>query len=184
VRLNLAASAEGRHDNLFSYRGEGNAFLQGPGLGEVSLLGALSELLKFTSLRFTEARTNFKIEGPRLVFPTVTLRGSNSAIDAHGTYALDQSTLDFNAKLFPFQESENFLKTVVGAVLTPLSNAFEVKLTGSPTKPNWSFVIGPTNFLRSLSTGNESGSKNESAPGDKPPEPRAAGAEKPTPPPP
>ena len=38
-------------------------------------------------------------------------------------------------------------------MLTPLSNALEVKLTGTLVKPEWSFVIGPTNFLRSLSGG-------------------------------
>lgn len=158
VQLNLAASAEGRYDDPLSYRGDGNAVLRGAEIGEVPLLGTLSDLLKFTALRFTEARANFKIEGTKLVFPTVTLRGANSAIDAHGLYALDRRELDFNAKIFPFQESENLIKSVVSAVLTPLSNAFEVKLTGSLTKPNWAFVMGPTNLLRSLSPTPESAS--------------------------
>ena len=39
---------------------------------------------------------------------------------------------------------------VVGAVLTPFSNIFEVKLSGTLDKPDWSFVASPTNFLRSL----------------------------------
>jgi hypothetical protein len=151
VRLSLAASAEGDYTDAYTYHGAGSAVLRGAEIGEVPLLGALSDLLKFTSLRFTEARGNFKIDGPRLVFPEFTLRGANSAVDAHGVYALDRQQLDFNAKLFPFQESGNILKTVVGAVLSPLSSAFEVKLTGSLTKPEWSFVIGPTNFLRTLS---------------------------------
>ena len=150
VRLDLAASAEGRYDDVFSYHGDGNVVLRGAEIGEVPLLGMLSELLKFTTLRLTEARANFRIEGPRLAFPEVTLRGANSSIDAHGFYALDRRELDFNAKIFPFQESGNILKSVMGAVLTPLSNFLEVKLTGTLTKPEWAFVIGPTNFLRSL----------------------------------
>lgn len=168
VRLNFAASAEGRYDDALSYRGAGSAVLRGAEIGEVPLLGTLSELLKFTALRFTEARANFRIENARLVFPEVTLRGSNSAIDAHGTYAMDRRELEFNAKIFPFQESENLIKTVVGAVLTPLSNAFEVKLTGSLAKPQWAFVIGPTNFLRSLAPGADSVSKGELPPETKP----------------
>lgn len=156
VRLKLDASAEGRYDDPLSYRGQGNAVLAGAGLGEVPLLGTLSELLKFTALRFTEARTNFNLEGPKVVFPAVALRGGDAAVDAHGSYGLDTRQLDFNAKLFPFQESGNLIKTVVGAVLSPLSNAFEVKLVGTLSKPEWSFVIGPTNLLRSLAPGAES----------------------------
>ncbi len=170
VRLTLSASAQGRYDNILSYRGDGSALLAGAGLGEVPLLGTLSELLKFTALRFTEARTNFRLEGPKVAFPEVTIRGANAAIDAHGTYALDTRQLDFNARLFPFQDSDNLLKTVVGAVLSPLSSAFEVKLVGTLGKPQWSFVIGPTNLLRSLAPGAESGSK--------PGEPAPAGSER------
>lgn len=155
VRLDLAASADGMYSNLLSFHGNGNAELQGAELGEVPLLGLLSQLLKFTALRFTTARANFTINGPRLEFPEVALRGANSAIDAHGAYELDRRQLDFRAKVFPFQESGSVLKSMVGAVLTPLSNALEVKLTGTLAKPDWAFVIGPTNLLRSLASGPE-----------------------------
>ncbi len=165
MKLDFAASAEGFYDDPFSFRGDGNVALHGAEIGEVPLLGTLSELLKFTALRFTEARGNFKIEGTKVVFPKVELRGANSTIDAHGDYALDKRTLDFNAKIFPFQESESLLKSVVGAVLTPLSNAFEVRLTGSLEKPEWAFVMGPTNFLRALAEGGEAHAK-PAAPSD------------------
>ena len=150
VRLNLAASAEGPYDDPYGYHGEGNATLEGSSLGEVRMLGLLSELFRFTSLRFTAARTNFKIDGHRLLFTDVGVTGANSAITASGSYALDRRILDFKAKVFPFQESNLLLKNLVGAVLTPFSNAFEVKLTGPLDQPAWSFVMGPTNFLRNL----------------------------------
>jgi hypothetical protein len=161
VRMNIGATADGKYGEPYSFRGAGNAMLHGAELGEVPLLGLLSELLRFTALRFTEARANFKIEGPKLEFPTVTLRGANSAIDAHGTYALDRRELDFNAKILPFQESANLLKSVVGVVLSPLSTVLEVKLTGSPQKPQWSFARGPTNLLRSLAPSNDGGAKTD-----------------------
>ncbi|WP_414659992.1 AsmA-like C-terminal region-containing protein [Horticoccus sp. 23ND18S-11] len=166
VRLDLAASAEGRYDSTTSYHGDGNAVLNGAEIGEVPLLGTLSELFKFTALRFTEARANFKIDGGKLVFPQFIVRGSNSKIDAHGTYDFERQGLDFNAKIFPFQESESLLKTVVGAVLSPLSNAFEVKLKGSLEKPDWTFVRGPTNFLRALAPGDPDAPKPEATPGE------------------
>ena len=179
VRLDFAASAEGRFDNPLTYHGDGSAVLRGAEIGEVPLLGQLSELLKFTALRFTEARGNFKIEGPKLVFPIVTLRGANSAVDGHGEYALDRHELDFKAKVFPFQESDNLLKSVVGAVLTPLSNALEVKLSGTLEKPEWAFVIGPTNLLRALGPASpESSPRSDSPPavGRPPAEPVAPAA--------
>ena len=150
VRFDLTASAEGRYDNPLSYQGEGRAEVQGAELGEVPLLGLLSELFTFTALRFTSATTSFKIDGAKLTFPDFKLRGANSAIDAHGDFALDRHELDFKAKIFPFQESGNPLKSLVGAVLSPLSNVFEVKLTGLLDQPKWALAIAPANLLRSL----------------------------------
>jgi hypothetical protein len=168
VRLDLTASVAGTYADPFSYQGDGAATFQGPGLGEVPLLGQLSDLLKFTALRFTSASAKFKIQGTKLAFSEFNLRGANSAIEAHGDYALDRRELDFKAKILPFQESGNVIKSAIGAVLTPLSSVFEVVLTGSLEKPQWAFAIGPTNFLRSL------------APGETPP-PAVPGAPAPAP---
>lgn len=150
VRLDVTGSANGRYDDPLSYHGEGHAFLQGAELGEVPLLGLLSELFRFTALRFTTANAKFKIDGARLVFSEFNVRGANSAIEARGEYALDRRELDFKAKILPFQESGNLLKSALGAVLSPLSNVFEVGLTGSLEKPRWALVLGPTNLLRAL----------------------------------
>jgi hypothetical protein len=151
IRLDLAASAEGHYDDPYSYHGSGNASLAGEALGEVRLLGLLSELLSFTSLRFTTARADFKIAGPKLEFSRFNATGANSAIDAHGSYALDRHELDFKGRVNPFQESSFIPTAVLGAFLTPFSSMLEVKLTGTLEKPSWAFVNGPTNFLRNLS---------------------------------
>ncbi len=150
IRLDLSASASGRYRDPFSFKGTGHATLGGPELGQVRMLGLLSELLNFTSLRFTKLQTDFQIDGRSLVFPKVELTGANSQIDARGSYALDQKVLDFNAKVYPLGESRFFLPQVFSAVLTPLSEILEVKLTGNLDNPKWAFVHGPTNFLRSL----------------------------------
>ncbi len=150
MSLDIAASGEGLFSDPFSYQGSGTASLQGPELGQVRLLGLLSELLRFTSLRFTTARASFAIEGHRLNFSSVSVTGANSGITAHGTYALDKHELDFNARIDPFQQSKAFPQQFIGAVLTPLTNVFEVKLTGSIEKPRWMFANGPSNLLRNL----------------------------------
>src|SRR5690606_17877373 len=80
----------------------------------------------------------------------VNITGPSAAIDAHGTYAIDQRELDFRGRINPFQESETFLGSVFDTVLSPLSSVLEVKLTGPLDKPNWAFVMGPTNLLRNL----------------------------------
>jgi hypothetical protein len=152
VRFDVTASAAGRYDDPLSYRGEGQAFVQGAELGEVPLLGLLSELFRFTALRFTTANAKFKIEGAKVAFSEFNVRGANSAIEAHGDYALDRRELDFKARILPFQESDNLLKTALGAVLSPLSNVLEVVLSGTLEKPRWALVLGPTNLLRSLAT--------------------------------
>jgi hypothetical protein len=150
VLIDAAASAEGLYGNQLSFHGAGNAALRGAEIGEVPIFGPLSALLKFTALRFTTADATFKINGPKLDFSRVALRGANSAVDAHGQYLLDRRELEFFAKVFPFEQSGNVLKSVVGVVLSPISNVLEVKLTGTLEKPDWAFVIGPTNFFRSL----------------------------------
>jgi len=148
IQLDVALSANGRLDDFFSFHGTGNAQLAGSELGQVPMLGLLSELLRFTSLRFTTARANFKIDGPRLNFSDVKVTGRNSAIDAHGAYALDTKTLDFNAKVFPFEESQGPLRGVVGFFLAPLSEFLELKLTGKIDRPAWNFLYSPSNLLR------------------------------------
>lgn len=188
VRVDIAASAEGSYTNPMSFQGSGNALLRGEEIGEVPLLGALSELLRFTALRLTSAQANFRIDRTRLAFSEVALRGPSAAIDARGDYLLDRRELDFNARVFPFQESGNILKSVVGAVLAPLSTALEVKLTGTLQKPVWGFVMGPTNVLRALSSDGRQVEPDSTpgAPASTPPEtsPASPPESSPAPPPP
>lgn len=150
VNFDLNIAAAGLLDDPYSFTGSGHAELAGQGLGKIRLLGLLSELLNFTALRFDALRTDFTVDRSKLVFPNLTLTGPNAGIDAHGSYLLKPRELQFNARVYPFQESKFILKSVMGAVLTPLSTILEVKLTGHLDDPSWAFVIGPTNFLRSL----------------------------------
>ncbi len=180
VRLDLSLSAEGPVDDLYNYRGSGNAALQGAELGEIRLLGGLSALLDFTALRFNSARSDFKVEGPTLVFPAVDITGENSAIQAHGDYSLQRRQLDFNARVFPFHEGGSLLQNVVGAVLTPIATILEVKLTGPLDQPKWAFVMGPSNLLRSL--GQTSPGTNGTTPQPTPALPSSTPTDSPPPP--
>ncbi|HXA15283.1 MAG TPA: AsmA-like C-terminal region-containing protein [Opitutaceae bacterium] len=150
IRLDLSATAAGHYHDPLSFSGSGTATLAGAELGQLHLLGLLSQLLGFTSLRFTAAQANFTIGQNKLLFPEVKVTGANSAINAKGSYWLDRKTLDFNAKVYPFGESKFAPSKLASLVLTPFSALAEVKLTGPLDKPLWAFAYGPTNFLRKL----------------------------------
>jgi hypothetical protein len=151
VKIDAAVTAEGRMGDPSSFQGSGNAELQGPGLGEVRMLGLLSDLLRFTALRFTTAQATFKLNGYRLDFPEVNVTGANSAITAHGSYSIDSHELDFRARINPFKESRTLPQQVIDAMLAPLAQVFELRLTGKVEKPFWTFANGPGNLLHNLS---------------------------------
>lgn len=153
TRLDLTVSAEGPYLDPMEFTGKGSAKLSGATLGELKLLGLLSELLPFTSLRFTQAASDFTIDRNQLVFPAVRITGHNSAIDANGRYLLDRKQLDFHAKVWPFDQSKNIVQGAMGLVLSPLSQALEVKLEGSLSQPKWSFAFNPFGILRSIASG-------------------------------
>ena len=176
--LDVRLKASGRLLQPFSFHGEGRATVAGQELGEIHLLGLLSELLSktllnFTSLRLDSAQANFRLDGNKLVFPQVKLQGPRALIDARGEYLLDARALDFNARVFPLQESKFILADALGALLTPLSNVLELKLTGPLAKPSWAFAFGPTSFLRAITRPATGGPPIPSAPIPTPPPPVA-----------
>jgi hypothetical protein len=137
VLLDLNVSAEGRPGELRTFSGDGNVQIQGAELGALSLLGGLSRILTVTELRFTQARAEFTIGNASIQFPDLTIIGANSAIEAKGTYSIDERVLDFSARVYPFQESKSLLQ-VLHAISAPLFAVFTVKLTGTIEKPSWS----------------------------------------------
>jgi len=150
VKIDAGLSAQGNLAALDSFHGSGSAQLHGGEIGEIHILGLLSQLLRFTALRFTAAQATFQLNGAQLIFPEVVISGANSAITAHGTYSIALHQLDFRARLDPFKQSQGTTRKFMDLVLTPLSNALEVRLTGSVDKPKWAFVNGPTNLLWNL----------------------------------
>jgi hypothetical protein len=147
VRLDLNAAAEGAPGDLGSFVGDGNVQIQGAKLGEVSLLGGLSKVLKFPELRFTQARASVKIRDSSLDFPDLSVIGANSAIRAKGTYAIDRRMLDFTVTIYPFMESRS-LAQIFNAITAPLSAVLRVRLTGSIDNPSWRLAYSPLNLLR------------------------------------
>ena len=147
VRLDLWLAIEGRMSDPLSFHGDGHAQVQGAELAALPLFGGLSRILPITALRFTNAQSAFAVDGKTVEFPAVTVTGANSAIQARGTYALDSRELDFNAKVYPFQDSKSVLQ-LFNVLTTPLSSVLQVRVTGTLDKANWGFAYGPLNLLR------------------------------------
>ena len=124
VRLEIAAATTGKLSDIKTFTGSGSAGIQGAELGKVQMLGLLSDVLRMTSLRFTTAKANFTVQGARLVFSDISVTGANSAIQAQGAYTMDTRGLDFNAKIYPFQQSNNPFKKGIGLILSPVLAAF------------------------------------------------------------
>jgi hypothetical protein len=180
--LDLAISAEGPADDPYGYRGAGSALVQSDQLGEINLLGILSTLLKRTLLSFSTMELNsvngdFALEGRELKFSSIKATGPRGALNAVGSYYLDNSRMDFVTKVRPFEASRGILN----AVLSPLSNALEVKLGGELSDPEWTFVYGPTNFLRTLTGESNPAADTLPAPLSAPPGPTPAPASDATP---
>jgi hypothetical protein len=166
VRLDLNATAEGRPGDLASFAGDGDFQVQGSSLGELELLGGLSRVLKFPELRFTQAKSAFRIENASLNFPDLSVVGANSMIRAKGTYTIDRRQLDFSANIYPFMESKSLLQ-LFNALSAPISAVLRVRLTGSIDKPAWRLAYSPLNLLR------EGAPKPEYLPKDAAPAPLA-----------
>ncbi len=139
-RFDLAGAAEGANGDPFSFRGQGRAEIRGPDLAKVRLLGLLSSVLPVTTLHFTQAKSDFTLEGARVAFSDVDVTGANSRIEAHGTYALDRRALDFYARIYPLKENKFLVGKLLSTVITPLSYLSQVRLSGTLANPTWSLA--------------------------------------------
>jgi hypothetical protein len=144
VNVDLTALGEGPANNPFGLKGRGQAELSGARLADIPLLGPLSELIPLLTLRVTRLQTPLELDGPLLRLPDAKLTGANSGIDAQGTYNLQTYVLDFNAKAYPFSESQNPLLRPLDLLTRPLSGLFEVHLGGTLGKPAWSLGASQT----------------------------------------
>lgn len=149
-RLDVGLSATGEPGELASFSGNGNAALTGTELGEVHLFGLLSQVLsglslKFSSLKLDAARTSFRLEQGRLLFPDLKITGPSAVIDARGNFTFATKALDFTARFKPYEENLNLLTAAIGLVVNPLTSILELKLTGPIGSPEWSIVVGGSN---------------------------------------
>jgi len=141
-KLDLAITAQGNPENPTRLKGEGTLQLTGAELGEINLFGLLSQVLRFSSLKLDAARSSFQLADGKVYFPDVRITGKSALIDAKGSYLIDNKTVDFIARLKPYEEVSNPLTAVVSLFMNPLTRMFELQLTGPLANPKWTVNFG------------------------------------------
>jgi hypothetical protein len=146
-KLQISLAAAGPPSDLTLMEGQGNLLLTGAELGEIHLFGLLSQVLSglslnFSSLKLDTMRTSFRLANGLAHFPDLRVSGSTAVIEGKGDYRLKEQTLDFTARLKPYEENRNLFTAAIGIVINPLTSILELRLTGPIQKPNWSISFG------------------------------------------
>jgi hypothetical protein len=175
-KLALRLAATGPADQPLKFSGQGDARITGANLASIRLLGRFSELLSglgigLSTLKLTDADTRFSLDRDRVLFAPIKLSGPSALIEAAGTYRLPDGTLDFNAKVRPFEKRDGILGSTADFVLSPLSSALEVELAGTLEHPDWIFAYGPTQLFRRITGGRP---RSATPPDPAPESPRSA----------
>ncbi|MBL4576565.1 MAG: hypothetical protein JKY51_10815 [Opitutaceae bacterium] len=145
--LDLSLIAKGILGDPLSYTGDGTIDITEAELGKVHVFGLLSEILqslmlKFSTLQFTEAHSDFHLDKKTISFPNLHMKGPLAAIKSQGTFTMGSKTLDFRAKVFPFRESRTPIYALIGVITNPFSYMFQVKLDGTYSDPKWRVLVG------------------------------------------
>lgn len=157
-RLDFTLKAEGPFDDPHGFTGKGRGSITNAELGQLNLFGPISEALSGTFLNFgsfslTTVEAPFRLDGERLRFPDLRVSGPSALILAKGNYHLDGGSLDFTARIHPFDESSSMFGSAASVVFSPFSRVFEVKLKGTLTDPSWVFSYGPSRLLNTITGG-------------------------------
>jgi hypothetical protein len=145
--LTMDLAAEGLAANPWGLTGKGTATVTQAELGRIRVFGPLSKLFEgtifnFTSFRLTDASAQFTLNGDTLVFAPLEITGPSAQLRSFGNYKMLTSELEFNTTIFPFRESTMPVMGLIGLMLEPFSRALEVRLSGTFSKPHWSFAAG------------------------------------------
>lgn len=117
-------------------RGYGTVWVRDARLGEWGLLGPLSEMFKFTSLKFNSLDGSFTLEPDRLNIDSLSLWGNEHAAQARGNINTADKTLDLSVKLKTLGGSRPTLG-LLAPIVQPFTSLMEARLSGPLDKPVW-----------------------------------------------
>lgn len=117
-------------------RGYGTVWVRDARLGEWGLLGPLSEMFKFTALKFNSLDGSFTLEPDRLNIDSLSLWGNEHAAQARGSINTADKTLDLAVKLKTLGGSRPTLG-LLAPIVQPFTSLMEARLSGPLDKPVW-----------------------------------------------
>lgn len=161
-KLDANFKGQGKVGDSFSYTGNGRFDISEANLANIQLLGGLSKALQsaqlgFSSLKFTKASGDFKVNKKFLQLPSPVISGPTAVINTSGRYNMEKDKLDFQAKLFPFK------KTLLSKALFPIdliSHIFEIHISGNLRKPAFN-VFSTSENIEEEQNAQQSGAKSE-----------------------
>lgn len=153
--LDATLIATGPLEDPLAYSGSGTGRITGANLAAIRLFGPFSSMLSQAGLgigtvRLHSADARFHLAGRSLEFQALDISGDSAQVHALGSYDLPSETIDFTAKLRPFQKQGGLLSGTADLMLAPLSTVLSVHLTGTLDKPSWRFTYGPRQWLRRI----------------------------------
>jgi hypothetical protein len=123
--------------------------LTGADLGQIKMLGPLSDFLKptflgFTSFDFKSMETDFKLADDRISFEKLHLAGPTAQLEATGSYRIDDHTLDVVAEVILAEKGKTLVNKAWEFLTDPFTHGLEsllkFKLQGKAENPTWSLV--------------------------------------------
>jgi hypothetical protein len=146
--LNISIQAEGPINNPLQFEGTGLIQLNEPKIGQINLLGKISEGLSNLkiplpsgALSFNELIIPFELNNETMSFDNLQLSGPISKINSKGSFNLSSGTVDLIAKLslvgnLPLPIIKNLVQFA-----DPISRMAEIKITGNLSKPKWELLL-------------------------------------------
>jgi len=147
-RLDIEVSATGPLTDITGYEGRGNVRIRNGDLARFRLFGPIGDILRpigirIGTLQLTDAYSDFEIRKNEIYFPNLQFTGRTEAIQGEGTYRISDGALSFRMRLYPLRESDGALTQLFGALLDPVSNLMEMRLTGTLSDPKWTLTNNP-----------------------------------------
>jgi len=116
-------------------------------LTEIDLLGPLSRLVPFTTLRLNDMGGEFDWRGAVIEFPKILATSKTARLEASGLYYTSDGGLQFTVKTFPLEEAGiPIVSDFFMPLLNPVTAAATVNLKGTLDEPQWRFALSPLNL--------------------------------------
>lgn len=149
--INLNAKLTGLLGNLNSFSGNGNIHILDADFGKINLFGFISQLSSAGSFQLTDAQSSFSVNHGFVEFPDLNIFGPSVNIKSQGRLNLSSHEIDFLMDIDPLGRGKRPIISQALLILTPITQSFQVKLTGTVENPQWNASLTPLGLFKQKS---------------------------------